>query len=277
MVTTDLCELTTADGETLHGLLFAPGGGGASDLALVYWHGVGHNFAITPLAGIARALAEQGLPGLVCNSRGHDWVARGGADGSGFRGAAYERMADAPLDLDAALHFLAGRGYRRFVLVGHSLGAVKVVHYQGLRRRSDVVGVVACSPPRTYYASRVDEQPGFAEMMDQAQRLVAEGRGDTFVWAPTGGSTGLFTAHTFVSKYGPEADTDIRPYAARLGAPLLGLVGGAEGESFRHHVVEIAEAARGTSIVIKDAGHSYAGYERVVIQTLATWLADISG
>ena len=40
------------------------------------------------------------------------------------------------------------RGYRRFILIGHSLGAIKSIIYQGTRQRADVVGIVSCSAPQ---------------------------------------------------------------------------------------------------------------------------------
>ena len=53
-----------------------------------------------------------------------------------------------PLDLDAALAAAATRcGYRRVVLLGYSLGATMVTHYQALRRRPDVVGLCTLAHP----------------------------------------------------------------------------------------------------------------------------------
>ena len=39
-------------------------------------------------------------------------------------------------DLDGALEFLTKQSYRRFILIGHSLGAIKSIIYQGTRRRT---------------------------------------------------------------------------------------------------------------------------------------------
>ena len=275
MIETDLHTFGTADGETLHGLLFRPAGGAAAEQALLYVHGVANNFYATPLVGFAQALAEQGRPGFVFNTRGHDWAARAG-DGSAFMGAAYENFEDCALDLDGAIAHLAERGYRRFVLVGHSLGAVKSVYYQGLRQRPEVAAVIACSPPRTFYAARQEDGGDFPATMAAAQRLVAEGRGEELLWAAAGGSVGPFTARTYVSKYGPDTQSDVRPCAARVGVPLLTLAGGAEPEPFMRHVRELTEAAgpHGTGRVIDGANHSYTGHEPIVLQTISAWLAE---
>ena len=64
-------------------------------------------------------------------------------------------------DLDGALEFLTKQSYRRFILIGHSLGAIKSIIYQGTRRRPDIVGIVSCSAPRQFYSERAARQPGF--------------------------------------------------------------------------------------------------------------------
>jgi predicted alpha/beta hydrolase len=145
---TELVQFPCADGEVLHGLHFSPPDQKQTDLALLLVHGVAMNFYTGPLPAIGQALAERGYHGLCINNRGHDWIARGSPDWSSFHGATYERMEDSGLDFDGSLAYLAGRGHRRYVLIGHSLGGVKALMYQGERRRPDVVGVVSCSRDR---------------------------------------------------------------------------------------------------------------------------------
>jgi alpha-beta hydrolase superfamily lysophospholipase len=277
MIHTELCRFKTADGETLHGLLFKPSADATSDRAILHSHGVASSFYTTPLVKVAQALAEQGHHSLVINSRGHDWAARAGADGSQFMGASYENFEDSPLDIDGALSFLADRGYSRFVLAGHSLGAVKTVYYQGLKQRADVEAVIAASPPRQFYGARVEEQPGFAQKMADAEKMVADGRGEEIIWAWASSSLSPFTARTFVSKYGPHERNDVRRHAALVGVPLLAFAGGAESKAFETHARELAEAAgeRGTWHIVPKAVHSYEGHEPLVNELVGDWLARV--
>ncbi len=122
-------------------------------MALLMVHGVAMNFYTGPLPIIGRALAQRGYNALTINTRGHDWISRAG-DETGFGGAAYENLDDCLLDIDGALAWLGGHGYRRYVLVGHSLGCIKSLLYQGNRQRSDVVGVISCSVPKQFYSAR---------------------------------------------------------------------------------------------------------------------------
>lgn len=274
-IRTELCRVRTHDRETLHGLLFAPERPqGVGELALLLVHGVAMNFYTGPLPVVGQALAEQGYPALSINTRGHDWISRAG-DLTAFGGATYENFEDCLPDLDAALGWLAGRGYRRFVLVGHSLGAVKVLFYQGNRARPDVVGIISCSAPRQFYSARAIEQPEFTTRMEEAEALVEAGQGEAFIWAQSGGAPGMFSARTYVSKYGRHERNDVRPHAARLGCPLLAIAGGAEHPFYPMHARELAEAAgaaQGSYHIVEGSGHFYWRYEAAVIQTLAGWL-----
>jgi pimeloyl-ACP methyl ester carboxylesterase len=138
-----------------------------------------------------------------------------------------------------------------------------------------VVGVISCSSPRQYYAARVDEQPDFPKEMDEAEALIASGRGDELLWRRASGARALFTARTFENKYGRHEQNDLRRYAARLGCPLLAIAGSAEHPffpSYARELVELAGPERGELRIIADANHFYDHHEQEVIDCIAQWL-----
>src|SRR5262249_36842812 len=158
-----------------HGLLFTPQTQ-QTDLALLFVHGVAMNFYLPPLSVFGQELASRGFHSFVINTRGHDWISRAG-NLTKLGGAAHETFEEAVIDLDGALNYLGDQKYRRFILVGHSLGCVKSLLYQGARQRKDVIGVVCCSCPKQFYSARALEQPKFTELMRQAEHWVAQGEG----------------------------------------------------------------------------------------------------
>jgi pimeloyl-ACP methyl ester carboxylesterase len=271
-IQTQLLSFTTTDDETLHGLLFTPADK-SSDLALLFVHGVAMNFYLPPLAVFGQAIAERGYHGFVINTRGHDWINRAG-DLTAFGGATYETFEDSAMDLDGALECLNRQGYKRFILIGHSLGCIKSLMYQGSRRRRDVVGIVSCSCPKQFYSARAMEQPEFKQLMAQAEERVAQGKGEEILWAPASGAMGMFCARTYVNKYGKHENNDVRPHAGRLGCPHLAIAGGAEHPFFPEYAKELAEAsgATGTYRIVSGSNHFYDKHEPEVIEIITHWL-----
>jgi pimeloyl-ACP methyl ester carboxylesterase len=273
---TRLCNFTTADNERLHGLLFRPLNE-QSDLAILLVHGVAMNFYLPPLVVFGQELAERGFHSFVINTRGHDWISRAG-NLTKFGGSAYENLEDCFLDLDGALEFLKEQRYRRYVLIGHSLGAIKSIIYQGTRRRTDVVGIVSCSAPRQFYSERVARQPGFREVIEKAEAMVAEGKGEELLSVGVGSTPGIFTARTHVNKYGRDDNNDCRPYAKHLGCPLLAIVGGAEPKFFYQYALEIVAGAgaNGTCKLVEGANHFYNRHTPEIVEMIHQWLGRIT-
>jgi pimeloyl-ACP methyl ester carboxylesterase len=271
-IETRLLNFKTSDRETLHGLLFTPRER-KSELALLLVHGVAMNFYLPPLATFGQALADLGHHCFVINTRGHDWICRAG-NLTKFGGAAYETFENSAKDFDGALDCLGAHGYKRFILVGHSLGCVKSLLYQGARQRSDIVGVISCSCPRQFYSARTEDQPEFEQLMAKAEEIVAQGKGEELIRAWTSGAMGMFSAGTYVNKYGKHEINDVRPHAGRLGCPHLVIAGGAEHPFFPRYAKELAEAGGANAIckIVAGSDHFYFGHESEVTEIIADWL-----
>ena len=270
-VQTELCTFKTTDNERLHGLLFSPTQ--PSNLALLFIHGVAMNFYLPPLVTLGQELSARGFHSFVINTRGHDWISRAG-NLTKFGGSAYENLEDCLPDLDGALEHLQQRGYRRFVLIGHSLGAIKSLIYQGTRQRADVVGLVSCSAPRQFYSERVARQAGFRELIEKAEALVAQGRGEELIPVRVGSTPGIFSARSHVNKYGRDDSNDCRPYAKRIGCPLLAIVGSAEPKFFWEYAQEIVANAgpRSECTLVDGANHFYNRHTTEMVGTIDQWL-----
>ena len=269
---TEICTFKTSDNERLHGALLTPPQSPA-DLALVFVHGVAMNFYLPPLFLFGQELAARGYHCFVINTRGHDWICRAG-NLTRFGGSAYENLEDCVADLDGALAFLGARGYRRFVLVGHSLGAIKSIIYQGTRRRSDMAGIVSCSAPKQFYSERIARQPKFRELIEQAESMVSDGRGDDLMSVAVGATPGIFSARTHLDKYGKDDRNDCRPYAKSLGCPLLAIVGGAEPKLFHEYAQEIVAnaGANATYEQVDGGNHFYNRHIAQIVEVIDRWL-----
>jgi pimeloyl-ACP methyl ester carboxylesterase len=62
-------------------------------------------------------------------------------------GAVYEKFEDSVFDIDAWYKYMLSLGYKNLVLVGHSLGCNKVIHYIHKKNPKNLSGVILLSPP----------------------------------------------------------------------------------------------------------------------------------
>jgi len=228
---------------------------------------------LPPLPTIGQALAEHGYHCFVINTRGHDWISRAG-NLTKFGGSAYENLDDCVADFDGAIEFLKQHGYRRFVFIGHSLGAIKSIIYQGTQQRADVVGIVCCSAPKQFYSERIARQPKFRELIEKAESMVDAGDGEELISVNVGATPGIFTARTHLDKYGKDDRNDCRPHAKNIGCPLLAVAGGAEPPFFHEYAREIAAAAGGQSKYqcVDGANHFYNRHTRQIVEIIHQWL-----
>jgi pimeloyl-ACP methyl ester carboxylesterase len=273
---TEIHTFKTVDNERLHGALLTPLHD-KSDLALIFVHGVAMNFYLPPLFTFGQQLATRGHHCFVINTRGHDWISRAG-NLTKFGGSAYENLDDCVADLDAAIEFLRHHHYRRFILIGHSLGAIKSIIYQGTQQRRDVIGIVSCSAPKQFYSERVARQPKFREVIEQAEALVNAGKSEELISVGVGATPGIFTARTHLDKYGKDDRNDCRPHAKNIGCPLLAIAGGAEPPFFHEYAQEIAAAAGGRSEYrnVDGASHFYNRHTHQMVEVIDHWLTQFT-
>lgn len=167
------------------------------------------------------------------------------------------------------------------VLAGHSLGGLKVAYTQAFAPHSKVVGLALCSPPRLPDEKFWDQQ-WFQEQLGRARRLADEGRPDElmFVAMPNNppGLKGVFSAATYLNKYGPEAATTLLRYVDRIAVPTLVLAGTEEAPllDFARDVDRaLGAGVRHRLIVVPGADHLYHGKEPEVAAALRSWFDEL--
>jgi dienelactone hydrolase len=271
----DLVSLPTADGHCWDGLLYRPRGGDRARrrLAVLVVHGSVGNY----LAGVPRwvsfGLARAGFSVLSINTR----MANFGA----FFGGLLHRT---PLDLDPALALLRRRGYERVALLGYSMGATMVTHYQAARADPAVVGLVTLAHPLSLPESlrrrwaRFGARPTYEEMEARARRVVAgdPDAGDdaiVVVRRATGPTDAplhaeIWTYRSWWSCRGPEAPHAVS--AQRIGGvrvPVAMVQAGSDQLIPRGEGDELARIAlaagcpRADVTVVEGADHVFTGRE----------------
>ncbi len=276
----EIHALRTDDDVILNMAYFAPRS--ADAVVFLCTHGVADSFCNTPLWIVGQQLAERGFGVAVLDNRGHDWVTMNPLDRR-WMGAAYERIEDSARDFHAAIDWLEGRGHRRIVLAGHSLGGLKAAYMQAYHPHSAVLALAMCSSPRLP-DDKVWDWSKHLAILERCDKLSGEGRGDELMHVEMPTNTpalrGLMSAATYANKYGPNAATTTLRFADRIKVPTF-LIAGSEEKpqmSFaRDMEPALVNAPSVTRVEIEGADHMYAGRHAAVADAVATWLAKSPG
>jgi hypothetical protein len=283
----ELVYTSSEDGLLLEGAVMRPVGVPHQAVSIVWIHGHAARFYDYPYIALGRELARFGYPFVSGNTPGHDisafvWRASAGRptpwrspeDMPTGGGSAWERLDEAPRDLAAWVEVAGGLGDGRVVLAGHSSGAQKVVLYQTERQDPRVIGLVLASPDLHGFWP-----PG---SLEQARRLVAEGRGMEALpaqpyapWYLQGAqsvvSRAAVLSRLLVAETGESTIASIRsPVLAFFGTHEQG--GAGELDTVRQHA---RAASRVDTHLIRDADHIYAGHEADVAGVMARWAATL--
>lgn len=284
----ELVRTAASDDLQLDGALHEPATGVASGLkwdAVMCLSGVASNFYGSSLiAEISRALLELRLAVLRVNTRGHDTVSMARSSSGAIRvGAAYEIVDHCRYDVAGWLDFLAGRGYRNIVLLGHSLGAIKILYSQAYEPHPACRCLIGLSPPRLSCAAfqAGEKRDDFAASLQEAQRLLATGNKEQLIQARFPFPT-LISAGSYVDKYGPEERYDILKFVPRLRVPILLVYGQQELETGGVAFAGLPDAIRkeqgpGQQLhlaTVAGADHMYAGVTKDLIRLVTTWLCE---
>lgn len=267
--TLNLVYATTNDGVTNAGLLYKSATV-PSNTCIVLVHGAGQNFYQPLLNLLAQEFARAGYPTITGNNRGHDLgVYMQNNEGLLLAGAAWERLEQSVLDVRGWIDFMDGQGYEQVVLLGHSRGSWKAVHYQAETHDERVAAVVACSGLLVHKGCEFRARHAVL-----AQEWAMFGHGEDFM--PAAASPRKISAATYLDLFTQYASDD-EPDITRVDVPVLSISGGNEKVT-RQELEGIAalgvHAPSVTTAIIPDADHDYTHQEKLVARKIVSWLQE---
>jgi pimeloyl-ACP methyl ester carboxylesterase len=229
---------------------------------------------------MAPVLAQTGTAVLAVEVRRSGWA--------GHESALLEYDAE---DIDVWIKFLLDRGYEKIVLAGASIGSISVGRYQSVHQHPAVVGIAHLMPTADcskWFRLGAGDGP-YAEAVAQAQAAVAEGRGATELvdidirQPPPNKYAGRFRwtqrAASWLSWWGPDADSTNSVHIANANVPLLLLSGTEDSYNDAARFAELKAAAVNAPSVDEiwypGIDHGLAGVEMQVAQDLFAWIKKI--
>jgi len=289
----DPVTVDTEDGQTWDGLVLIPRPGGdraRRRLAVIVVHGSVGNYISGVPRRVSHGLALEGFTVLSVNTR----MANFGA----FFGGGLLHLT--PLDLDAWVGLARRMGHPRIVLLGYSLGATMVTHYQALRRPDQVVGLCTLAHPRSLPESlrrrweRFGAAPDYETVTRRARAMLGAsidddgGPDEIFIVERASGPTlapthaEIWTYRTWWHSRGPEARTAVSAdWIGQVGVPLALIQAGEDMIVRPGDGEELAAIARAAGVSdvrlesVSEANHVFSGREQLAVDRCTAWIEDV--
>lgn len=206
-------------------------------------------------------------------------------------GAAYEMFADCLWDIDAWIGDILSKGYQKIILMGHSLGCNKSIHYLYKKNITQIKALVLLSPPdmvangkesgkSTHYYQLVAEARQNISL-GQPRKLLAQKLWD---WYNLSSQTflDLFVDHCSADNLPLMRNPDQYPELAAINLPILSIMGEYDDivvRSLEEDMVLLAQKAISatsfTKLLIAGANHCYEDKEQELARQIWKWIKDI--
>ncbi len=252
--------------------------------AVLITHAIAGNYYNSRfLNRLALQCHDLGLPVLMANNRGHDVVNYVAA--AGVRrtiGAANEIVGECTLDIAAWARLLAGRGFQRILVVGHSLGAIKALYSQAFRPVDNVAGLVCFSASRLCYRDFVESpnRDHFLELLGRAQALCENGDDQQLMNVDFPFPV-LISAATYVDKYAEADRYNWLNFVNQVRVPTLLAFGEKElidNAAFDGIIEQFEDLDLERQLfdvrVIEKANHYYTGCQQTAADEMERWISE---
>ncbi len=263
-----ICHITVG-GVDLHGLMFD---NCQTKTACLFIHGTGSNFYqnewVYPLATM---MNKNDIAFLSVNNRGSH-----GFSPYPPHGATMEKFNGCVDDINGWISHLKDEGYNRFILLGHSLGTEKIIHYMDQKKKAGhVVSVVLLGFSDSYHEQKDHWGSKFHTLMKEAKSLIDNEKSETFLSTEWFSHAGVLpkSAMSFVDFYSEDSDlSKALPFPngkltkySRIRVPILGVIGDRDFEEWTAVTVNQAidlmrsENTNSTIKKISNCDHDFTG------------------
>ncbi len=288
-MTGELISFESSDKLELEGMLCAPT---RSKTCLVHVHGMTDSFhGVSLVDNLMHAAFRNEMSFFTFNNRGMGTITvfQRLKEHLTFRtiGTAFENFKESVFDIDAALKMLRERGYRNFILSGHSTGCQKIAYYQYRGNPRSVKGLILLGPADDYnWQIKMLGKKKHKESLQIARRLMRAGKGKQLM--PFEHEPSYFSAKRYFDLYsGSSVEAKLFNYERKMREisnikiPVLSIFGSKEefaampprkmlrilSQKFKHSYSK--------TTLIKDADHCFCLKEEEVEAVVSKWLRNL--
>lgn len=270
-------------GVDLHGMLIPSP---KSKIACLFVHGTGGTFYGDDwVFKVADIFTKNNISFLTANYRGSTSL-------SSYppHGATMEKFDWCTEDIDGWLSFLKRKGFTTFILIGHSMGTEKIVHYMYGRDNQDIKSVILLGFADSFGTAKNYLGNRFDKAMNEAISLKKNDKGSEFIttdWLshggilPTSANTfiDLFSEGSSLSKALPLRTDKLEKYS-KIDVPILAVIGDQEEytASTLTHAIDLMKTENANSTVkqIINCDHDFTGKVTELCRIIDSHMMTIS-
>jgi len=290
-VSIDFIRFKASDGVELRGWLTNKD----SEIAAIHIHGMsGNGYENYFLDDIREMFSRNNISFFAIDTRGSGIINSFWKDGEEDKwgegtkhgGSCFEIFEESEFDIQGAINYLKTIGKTKFILLGHSLGASKVVNYL-VENNSEVIASVLLAP--TDMVSWANTDPKNSEYLKKAKELLSEGKNEVLVGSQCWLDKTPLSAQAYPSI--TEAGTKVDIYGImntnvplkRIKIPTLIVYGDIDigitmVDKTIDKYIERVNKIENPNIkieILKNASHSFKTYENELAKTVDKFIKDI--
>ena len=270
---TELVTIETNTAQPLDGAWYEPDGGATAG-AVMLCHGNTMNFYVGAPRFLPPALTELGFACLAFNRRGHDILSN--RNSRAVEGAAFQTTAEGIEDNEFAAAWMAEKGHKAPVVIGHSNGGFLGVQHVASHPETPALVMLsghAGGKVQENLAAKTGLLGGARtpEFRKEAEKMIAEGRGEDLILLP--GWWYVATANSYFDRMTTMPDTVAT--APQITCPTLFIRGDKEIAA-SYPAEDFAEKSGGPVDIeiVENCDHYYKGREDEIIKLVAGWLKN---
>jgi hypothetical protein len=279
-----LLSITSRDKE-YHGLLYEA----KSKVCCIFLHGTASNFYEEKwIEVLANKLAESGVSLLSPNTSGSNAM-----NAYPKSGSIVEIFEDVLPDYDGWIKKLLSIGYRKIILIGHSLGTEKAVYYYNKTVYKDrIIGIVLAgfSDTFNYEMKWLSENNLHIKAFNEANKLVSENKDNFILTCHENIHAGVLpkAAKSFLNFFSDDSElkkcldfTGDMNYYMNIKVPMVGVI----SDTDKYTVIPISHATRKLkqnkyfmeTLTINKTDHDFTSKEHEVAYHLNNFVKNIKG
>lgn len=278
----DLFYEYTEDNLRLQGTYFDSN---RKDCCILFIHGQAQSIVDNSFAYIlGRDLANYGISFLYGHNRGYSYINCMSKKDCNleYNGATFEKFEDCLYDIEIWVKKIKNLGYKKIILMGHSLGCNKALYYLS-KNTENIQGIILISAPDMVGITKNIES-NFENLLKEAEINVKNNSPKKLLSSLIGG-TDYISSATFLSEslenssidnFPIERNPEVFEQLATVRVPILSLAGSLEYPTYLKQELLCEKAINCKSFewhIIEGANHFYLNRENELSDKILKWLA----